>query len=94
MRNLALFVFVGVAAAQQLPVVTNVDPQPLAAQVSRLLEALQFLGEPLPADETAELKEGRHHGRGNPEDPGPALPRRSRDQSGEPRESTGGAGEA
>ena len=46
----------GVALAQQLPVVTPVDHQPLAAQVSRLLEALQFLGEPLPADETAELK--------------------------------------
>ena len=57
MRTLALFVFVGVAAAQQLPVVTSVDHQPLAAQVSRLLEALQFLGEPLSAEETAELKQ-------------------------------------
>ena len=57
MRNLALFVFVGAAAAQQLPVVTSVDHQPLSAQVSRLLEALQFLGEPLPAEETAELKQ-------------------------------------
>ena len=46
----------GVVPAQQLPVVATVDHQPLAAQVSRLLEALQFLGEPLPADETAELK--------------------------------------
>jgi hypothetical protein len=57
MRTLALFVFVGVATAQQLPVVTTVDHQPLAAQVSRLLEALQFLGEPLPAEETAQLKQ-------------------------------------
>jgi len=56
MRTFALFVFANLAAAQQLPVVTTVDHQPLAAQVSRLLEALQFLGEPLPADETAELK--------------------------------------
>ena len=57
MRIVAFFVFVGVAAAQQLPVVTTVDHQPLAAQVSRLLEALQFLGEPLPAEETAQLKQ-------------------------------------
>ncbi len=57
MRILALFVFLGMAAAQQLPVVTSVEQQPLAAQVSRLLEALQFLGEPLPAEETAQLKQ-------------------------------------
>ncbi len=46
----------GVAAAQELPVVSTVELQPLSAQVSRLTEALQFLGEPLPAEETAELK--------------------------------------
>src|SRR5579863_6349376 len=57
MRTLALFVFASLAPAQQLPVVSNVEPQPLAAQVSRLLEALQFLGEPLPAEETAQLKQ-------------------------------------
>ena len=57
MRILALFVFAYVASAQQLPLVTTVEHQPLAAQVSRLLEALQFLGEPLPADETAQLKQ-------------------------------------
>ncbi len=51
-----VFVVCGVAAAQELPVVSRVELQPLAAQVSRLLEALQFLGEPLPADETAALK--------------------------------------
>src|SRR6185503_3874125 len=44
------------SAAQQLPIVAKVERQPLAAQVSRLLEALEILGEPLPADETAELK--------------------------------------
>ena len=41
-----------VAAAQELPVVPSVELQPLAAQFSRLLETLQFLGEPLPADES------------------------------------------
>jgi len=57
MRTFALFVFACLASAQQLPVVGTVEHQPLAAQVSRLLEALQFLGEPLPADETAQLKQ-------------------------------------
>jgi hypothetical protein len=45
-----------VATGQQLTVITTVDHQPLSAQVSRLLEALEFLGDPLPAEETAELK--------------------------------------
>jgi len=57
MRLFTLIVLVcGVAAAQELPVVPSVELQPLAAQVSRLLEALQFLGEPLPADESAAVK--------------------------------------
>ena len=42
--------------AQPLPVVDNVEYQPLAAQAARLLEALDVLGEPLPAADTAELK--------------------------------------
>lgn len=57
MRIVALFVLACVASAQQLPLVTTVEHQPLAAQVSRLLEALVFLGEPLPAEETAQLKQ-------------------------------------
>src|SRR2546425_222438 len=56
MRSLFVLLFAGIAAAQQLTIVTTVEHQPLSAQVSRLLEALDFLGEPLPADETAELK--------------------------------------
>src|SRR5689334_17964521 len=58
MRTVTCLVFLSVslATAQQLPVIEKVDHQPLAAQVSRLLEALQFLGEPLPAEETAEMK--------------------------------------
>ncbi|HUQ94086.1 MAG TPA: CehA/McbA family metallohydrolase [Bryobacteraceae bacterium] len=43
-------------AAQQLPLVSGVEYQPLAAQVARLLDALEILGEPLPAADTAELK--------------------------------------
>ena len=46
----------GVIGAQELPVVATVELQPLAAQIARLTEALQFLGEPLPAEEAAGLK--------------------------------------
>ena len=45
-----------VVEAQELPVVPTVELQPLTAQVSRLIEALEVLGEPLPTDETAELR--------------------------------------
>jgi hypothetical protein len=56
MRLVCLILWVcGIVGAQELPVVSAVDLQPLAAQVSRLMEALRFLGEPLPAEETAEL---------------------------------------
>ena len=51
-----VFLLGGFAEAQQLPVINNVEHQPLAAQAVRLMEALQFLGEPLPAEEAAELK--------------------------------------
>jgi len=50
-----LVVLVSLAYAQQSPT-TNVEHQPLAAQVLRLLEALDLLNDPLPAAETAELK--------------------------------------
>src|SRR5262245_33692187 len=43
------------AAAQDFPPVT-VEGQPLAANVKRLLEALDFLGSPLPTDATKALK--------------------------------------
>ena len=59
MRTLTCLVFLSasIATAQQLPVIDKVDYQPLAAQASRLLEALEVLGDPLPAEETAELKQ-------------------------------------
>src|SRR5579862_6504107 len=53
---LACTCFVSLASAQSLPVIANVDHQPFAAQVLRLLDALSVVGEPLPADETAELR--------------------------------------
>ncbi len=37
------------AAGDELPIVVGVEPQPLAAQARRVVEALDYLGEPLPA---------------------------------------------
>ena len=36
--------------AQAVPIVSEVAAQPLVAQVKRLVEAMEFLGEPLSAD--------------------------------------------
>ena len=43
--------------AGDLPIVEAVEAQPLAAQVRRLLEALELLGQPLPDRSRARLKE-------------------------------------
>src|SRR5438132_14143366 len=40
---------VGAGRADELPLVANVDLQPLAAQVRQVVEALEMLGQPLPA---------------------------------------------
>lgn len=47
--------FVAMTRGDELPLVVDVDPQPLAAQARRLAEALQVLGEPLPAAIKARL---------------------------------------
>ena len=47
------------ASAAKLPMVEKVDYQPLAASVTRVIEALEMLGEPLPASEAAELRATR-----------------------------------
>jgi hypothetical protein len=44
------------AAAQKLEVVGGVEGQPLAANVTRLLTALEFLGSPLPKGDVAALQ--------------------------------------
>ena len=46
-----------ILSAQDLPIVPAVEHQPLAAQVLRLTEALQILGEPLPASEVTQLRQ-------------------------------------
>src|SRR5271157_512908 len=51
----ALVQTVGIAAAraEDLPVVNDVDLQPLAAQIRRVVEALDILGQPLASAEKA-----------------------------------------
>ena len=53
---LSLLLAVPAATAQELPVVRGVDGQPLRAQVSRLSEALDFIGSSLEAADEARLE--------------------------------------
>ena len=46
---------IGASRADDLPVVDDVEFQPLSAQVRRVVEALDMLGQPLPGDEKARL---------------------------------------
>ncbi len=55
MRCLLLLLSIVAVNAGELPIIP-VEHQPFAAQVLRILDALQIAGEPLPASETAELK--------------------------------------
>jgi hypothetical protein len=43
-------------SAEELPLVTAVEFQPLAAQVERVLQSLDMLGEPLPDSDAPRLK--------------------------------------
>jgi len=51
----AVLLVAGAAWAADLPLVDKVEGQPLAAQVQRVAEALEFLGEPLRAEQRALL---------------------------------------
>jgi hypothetical protein len=46
-------------SAEELPLVTGVEFQPLAAQISRVMQTLEMLGEPLPAADASQLKEAK-----------------------------------
>jgi hypothetical protein len=59
MRFFLLSFIASVLAAEELPVITSVEHQPLAAQVQRVVEALDMLGEPLPAQEKTALAGAR-----------------------------------
>ncbi len=57
MKLAALFSLIAAACmAEELPVVTAVEMQPLAAQVERVVQSLDMLGEPLPASIAASLR--------------------------------------
>jgi hypothetical protein len=47
LRIILVLLFAAIVSAQELPIVSGVEHQPLAAQAVRLVEALQILGEPL-----------------------------------------------
>ncbi len=55
-KIVAFLVFAAVACGAELPLVTPVEYQPLAAQVTRLLEALEMLGDPLAASDATQLR--------------------------------------
>jgi hypothetical protein len=56
--RLAVLVTLGavLVSAEELPIVTNVEHQPLGAQIVRVLDTLDMVGEPLPPGEAAELR--------------------------------------
>ena len=57
MRFVALVIaLLPIAAADELPIVTTVEHQPLSAQVVRVMDTLDLVGEPLPPGEAAELR--------------------------------------
>lgn len=51
-----LLVFSSICAGEELPLVSNVEFQPLAAQISRVLQALEALGEPLQAADASAVR--------------------------------------
>ena len=58
MRRL-MFLTALICSAEELPLVNSVELQPLTAQVTRVLQALEMIGEPLPAGDVKQLKEAK-----------------------------------
>ena len=56
MRYLLLCLLAPLLLAEDLPLVKTVDRQPLAAQLIRVLDSLEMLGDPLPAADAKELR--------------------------------------
>src|SRR5437762_3085904 len=53
--SLVLLLSTSLVTADDLPIVRGVEAQPLKAQVHRVAQALEFLGEPLTKDQQAAL---------------------------------------
>ena len=57
MKHFGLFlIFAAISTAEELPVIAGVELQPLSAQVERVAQSLEMLGEPLPATVVASLR--------------------------------------
>jgi hypothetical protein len=54
--RLSLLSLGAVIHAEELPIVSQVEFQPLAAQVARVVQAFELIGEPLPAADSDALK--------------------------------------
>jgi len=54
------------SVAEELPIVDGVEFQPFAAQVSRVLQALELVGEPLPAADAKEVQQLVQNGPSSP----------------------------
>ncbi len=55
------------AGAEELPLVSKVEFQPFAAQIERILQALDLIGEPLPASDTGAVRKILDAGSGGPD---------------------------
>ena len=66
-RSLLLLAIAVPLLAEELPLVTKVDFQPLAAQTERVLQSLDLIGEPLPAADAAAIRKILDAGRGGAE---------------------------
>ncbi len=56
------------AFSEELPLVTKVEYQPLAAQITRVLQSLELVGEPLPIAAATEIRQLLDAGSGGPKE--------------------------
>src|SRR5687767_11008352 len=54
---IAFALTVVLCVAEELPIIDGIEFQPFAAQVSRVLQALEVVGEPMPAADAKELQQ-------------------------------------
>jgi hypothetical protein len=59
LSRIAIFTFASLASAADLPIITAVEHQPLAAQAQRVIESLAYLGEPLSQQEIIDIRNAK-----------------------------------
>ena len=95
---LGLMAAASTARGDNLPIVSDVEFQPFSAQVKRVVESLEMLGQPLTADEKTRLGKAIDSTGGAPairtiqQILDPSLPGRNRNQRGKPRQVDAGPG--